>query len=401
MGTVRQRSEAPSDTGQALALLEALQQYQSVFSQGVASSAPTGMGDFHRQFVANFTPSTGTHATQIRFPQSSVPIHTLPSWPSPNPVISLVQSLLQQAFPFGMPSHLLHELLLSIDRIQSQAQSQRTQAASAYTSVSSPVSPSPLELLLKRLSGVQEEGQEQQAVDTQSRGGPLAASFQGIIPSVKEQDILTALVSSILCGQSNQPQQTTQPFYPPPQPTQQWDRSPFSETQSRNSVPSRTSISKESSPSLSPGTSLALPSDTDQLSRYQVNIRQQLEIFEAGPKDVESSTQGRKKAVVLGQVGLRCRHCASANPRERGRGSVYYPTKLSSVYQAAQNMASSHLAESCTMIPDELKKEICRLRDEKSPLGGQSNTGKCYWADGMKWLGVCETESGLMMNNKV
>ena len=39
-----------------------------------------------------------------------------------------------------------------------------------------------------------------------------------------------------------------------------------------------------------------------------VQVRKQLEIFEALPEDVESNTQGRKKQVVLGQVGIRCRY---------------------------------------------------------------------------------------------
>jgi hypothetical protein len=76
------------------------------------------------------------------------------------------------------------------------------------------------------------------------------------------------------------------------------------------------------------GISLALSCDDEQLSEYQIYVRKQLEIFEALQEDVESNTQGRKKQVVLGQVGIRCRHCAGFPLRQRGRGAVYYPTKL-------------------------------------------------------------------------
>ena len=76
------------------------------------------------------------------------------------------------------------------------------------------------------------------------------------------------------------------------------------------------------------GISLSLSIDNNMLSEYQLLVRQQLEIFEAGPEDVESNTQGRKKQVVVGQVGLRCRHCAPFPLRARGRGAVYYPAKL-------------------------------------------------------------------------
>jgi hypothetical protein len=76
------------------------------------------------------------------------------------------------------------------------------------------------------------------------------------------------------------------------------------------------------------GISLALSCDNEQLSEYQIYVRKQLEIFAALQEDVESNTQGRKKQVVLGQVGIRCRHCAGFPMRQRGRGSIYYPTKL-------------------------------------------------------------------------
>ena len=64
-------------------------------------------------------------------------------------------------------------------------------------------------------------------------------------------------------------------------------------------------------PPRSAGTPLSLKCDDEQLSEYQMLVRKQLEVFEAQPEDVESNTQGRKKQVVLGQVGLRCRHVSA------------------------------------------------------------------------------------------
>jgi hypothetical protein len=94
------------------------------------------------------------------------------------------------------------------------------------------------------------------------------------------------------------------------------------------------------------GTSpLATANDSDcKLSDYQVLLRQQLEFFVAQRSDVDSSTQGRRKQVRLGQVGLRCRHCAHLPLKSRERGAVYYPAKLENVYQAAQNMVTIFLA---------------------------------------------------------
>jgi hypothetical protein len=148
-------------------------------------------------------------------------------------------------------------------------------------------------------------------------------------------------------------------------------------------------------PVVSAGISLALACDVEQLSEYQIMVRQQLEIFQAGPEDVECNTQGRKKQVCLGQVGIRCRHCAGFPLRVRGRGAVYYPAKLDGIYQAAQNMAGSHLCQACQQIPVALKQQIRKLRERRDNASG----GKQYWADGCRALGLYETEEGLRIKH--
>jgi hypothetical protein len=147
---------------------------------------------------------------------------------------------------------------------------------------------------------------------------------------------------------------------------------------------------------LSPAMSLSLACDDEHLSEYQIMVRKQLEVFEAQPEDVESNTQGRKKQVALGQVGIRCKHCASLPLRQRGRGAVYYPAKLQGVYQAAQNMASSHLCESCQCIDEGLKGELKSLRERRDTASG----GKQYWADGARALGLVEAEDGLRLTRE-
>jgi hypothetical protein len=79
---------------------------------------------------------------------------------------------------------------------------------------------------------------------------------------------------------------------------------------------------------ISPGIPLSLNCDGDELSEYQILVRQQLEIFEASQEDVSSNTQGRKKQLVLGQAGIRCKHCSPFPLRQRGKGAIYYPTRL-------------------------------------------------------------------------
>jgi hypothetical protein len=74
-------------------------------------------------------------------------------------------------------------------------------------------------------------------------------------------------------------------------------------------------------------------SDKNRLTDYQILIRKQIELFEALQEDVDTITQGRVRQVVLGQVGIRCRHCALLPPGDRKRGAFYYPSKLNVVYQ--------------------------------------------------------------------
>jgi hypothetical protein len=138
---------------------------------------------------------------------------------------------------------------------------------------------------------------------------------------------------------------------------------------------------------------LYMNSDEETLSQYQCVVRKQIELFAAETVDVETNAQGRNKPIVLGQVGIRCLHCASIHPKHRARGGTYYPSKLSGFYQAAQNMASAHLCEHCTHVPHPLRRQLLILRERKSSAGG----GKDYWADSVKALGVIEDkERGIL-----
>lgn len=147
-------------------------------------------------------------------------------------------------------------------------------------------------------------------------------------------------------------------------------------------------------------TPLYMDCDEDSLSEYQCLIRQQMELFEATPDAAAASVQGRNKQILPGQVGIRCRHCARSNKNSltaigssSAKGSMYFPTKLDRIYQAAQNLSTFHLCDHCPLVPPEIRKRILLLRERKSPAGG----GKRYWAEGVHCLGVVEdaTQGGL------
>jgi hypothetical protein len=140
-----------------------------------------------------------------------------------------------------------------------------------------------------------------------------------------------------------------------------------------------------------PPTILYIPCDDESLSEYQCVLRKQIELFEATTEDVQWNAQGRNKAILLGQVGIRCRYCSRLPAWSRARGAVYYSATLDGLYQAAQNMAKNHLCRHCRLIPDDIKNQLLNLRNCKRRAVG----GMKYWAEGARVLGVVETVRGL------
>lgn len=145
-------------------------------------------------------------------------------------------------------------------------------------------------------------------------------------------------------------------------------------------------------PTSSGGPILYLPSDDEFLSDHQVLVRKQIELFEADEDDTNTIMPGRRKGIVLGQVGIRCRHCAKVPVHLRTKGAVYYPFRLSGLYQAAQNMAVAHLAGACFNISAYVKAQLVDYHNRKTASG---HGGKQYWSDSARVLGVVETEEGL------
>ena len=118
-------------------------------------------------------------------------------------------------------------------------------------------------------------------------------------------------------------------------------------------------------------------------------VRKQIELFEATNDTILQNAQGRTKPVVLGQVGLRCRHCRTGvNP---SRSATLFPSKLTGVYQTSQHIAKNHLLEACTEIPQEIRTELLQL----CALKESSQGGKEMWARSAQALGVYEDSFGL------
>jgi hypothetical protein len=137
--------------------------------------------------------------------------------------------------------------------------------------------------------------------------------------------------------------------------------------------------------------------DESFLSLYQCLVRKQIEVFAAEKCDVKSTAQGRNTPIRLGQVGIRCRHCSMLPPQHRTKASTYYPAKLLGVYQAAQNIAVTHLSGYCPLIPDSLKDTLIQLRLSNKATPGR---GKLYWANSMKTHDLYESDGILKFKEK-
>jgi hypothetical protein len=82
---------------------------------------------------------------------------------------------------------------------------------------------------------------------------------------------------------------------------------------------------------------LAMEGDDDWLTPLHCFVRQHcVHVFTAGAEDVATPSKGKRKPINVGQVGIRCPHChhdIQSSVKARERGSVYFPTSLSSIYK--------------------------------------------------------------------
>jgi hypothetical protein len=133
---------------------------------------------------------------------------------------------------------------------------------------------------------------------------------------------------------------------------------------------------------------LALPDDHVRLSSRQMFLRHQIEAFRATKADISTHTRGRNKPVTIGQIGIRCRHCAHLHVGRRQKGSTYFPAVVNGLYQAAQNMSTTHMqCGLCSEMPNDLKQQFSHLISTKAASSG---AGRPYWARAATKLGLVD-----------
>lgn len=143
---------------------------------------------------------------------------------------------------------------------------------------------------------------------------------------------------------------------------------------------------------------LAMPSDKDWLTPLHCFVRSQcVEVFCATSQDVATPSKGKRKPIQIGQVGIRCPHChtGSSGAGQRERGSVYYPTTISSIYNATMNLLQRHL-HSCTAVPIDIMQKYQTLKSDDA----RSGTSKKYWVESALSLGLVDTANGIRFSSR-
>lgn len=135
---------------------------------------------------------------------------------------------------------------------------------------------------------------------------------------------------------------------------------------------------------------LAMPQDEDWLSDLDCFVRKQVEIFIASETDVKHAEEGQKYPITLGQVGLRCLHCATLCREAHDDTVFFYPCSISGIYESVRELQRCHLNE-CPSLPPELERKRSNLIGGASSL---SSVLRRYYVQAAKALGLYDSEDG-------
>ncbi|KAL3798387.1 hypothetical protein HJC23_005040 [Cyclotella cryptica] len=172
-------------------------------------------------------------------------------------------------------------------------------------------------------------------------------------------------------------------------------------------TPELVEASKGPFKTLDHGIPLALDEDKDWLTPLHCFVRRNcVEAFTASEEDVQAPSKGKRKPIQIGQVGIRCPHCHvkpdpsstenkedDSNEQTRERGSVYYPTSLSSIYNATMNLLQRHI-HSCSRVPKHVMDKYMELKQDDA----RSGTSKRYWIESAKSVGFVDTLKGIRLS---
>jgi len=139
---------------------------------------------------------------------------------------------------------------------------------------------------------------------------------------------------------------------------------------------------------------LALPQDRVALSETLCVVRENIEVFTATQADVDAPAPGRKHAVVVGQVGLRCIHCRDTTKcSDRVKRAVCYPSSIKRIYRTVIDMKLDHFSQ-CKFVPVGLKN---RLDELKAVHTRSTGTTMQYFIHAAHQLGMEDSPSGVVL----
>lgn len=147
---------------------------------------------------------------------------------------------------------------------------------------------------------------------------------------------------------------------------------------------------------------LAAANDDNNLAPIHCFVRRNVEVFTATPEDVAAPAPGRKTRVTVGQIGIRCIHCAKLSPKDRVKRAVCYPPSIMSIYHSVSNMKFDHFG-ACHGLSRDLKLEFSRLRQTSVPKCGKKvnnkTTAQYYVESAIHDLKLVDTPSGIRPGN--
>ena len=162
---------------------------------------------------------------------------------------------------------------------------------------------------------------------------------------------------------------------------------------------------------------LASPEDTTVLNPLHCFVRKHVELFEADQEDISAPAPGRKTRVTLGQVGIRCVHCAKQPKvplKDRIKRSICYPPSIDGLYHSISNMKFDHFGI-CPHLPSEAQIELAVLKNSRTSgrrqsvgsnksngrrNSGLSNTNMAqFYRDSAIAKGLVNTDKGIRFGN--
>lgn len=118
---------------------------------------------------------------------------------------------------------------------------------------------------------------------------------------------------------------------------------------------------------------------------------QNVEVFTATVEDVDAPAPGRKHAVSVGQVGLRCIHCRhTTRSSDRVKRAVCYPSSIKRIYRTVIDMKLDHFLH-CKFVPRHLKETLAALKANNTRSTG---TTMQYFIRAAGLLGMVDSPDG-------